>query len=107
YPMLYLPAEFSWDNPLRMDQEKIDIIKSVDFVMIEYKKLLDNILEITEKNTNTIQDSLNQLGLLYETEHDKKNFLNIITEVLVNGKDAEEINDNNIKEIFRSFEFLY
>ncbi|CAG8811108.1 31249_t:CDS:2, partial [Racocetra persica] len=92
------PPEFSWDNPLRMDQEKIDIIKSVDLVMIEYKKSLANILEITEENTNTIQDSLNQLGLLYETGHDKKNFLNTITEVLVNGKDVEEINDNNIKE---------
>ncbi|CAG8848801.1 4152_t:CDS:2, partial [Racocetra persica] len=78
--------------------QKIDIIKSVDLVMIEYKNLLANILEIIVENINTIQDSLNQLGLLYKTERDKKNFLNIITEVLVNGKDVEEINDNNIKE---------
>ncbi|CAG8797641.1 13989_t:CDS:2, partial [Racocetra persica] len=107
YPILYLPAEFSWDNPLCVDQEKIDIIKSVDLVIIEYKKSLANILKITIENINIIQDSLNQLGLSYETKHDKKNFLNLITKVLVNRKNVEEINDNNIKEVFRSFEILY
>ncbi|CAG8780592.1 11764_t:CDS:1, partial [Cetraspora pellucida] len=75
----------SWENPLGFPKEKIDAIASVNIIINEYKKSLADIFKITQKNIDIIQYTLLDMLLNYNTENEKKEFLDVVTEVLINA----------------------
>ncbi|CAG8835023.1 10911_t:CDS:1, partial [Cetraspora pellucida] len=91
-------SEFSFDNPFMFPEEKIDGIASIKVIIDVYKKSLGNIFEISQKNIDLIQQSLSDMMLIYQTEEEKKKFLDIVTDVLINADlQIEDINEIKIK----------
>ncbi|CAG8571835.1 5476_t:CDS:2, partial [Cetraspora pellucida] len=105
HPMIFVPANISWQNPLGFPEEKIDVIASINLIITEYKKSLANIFEISQKNIDIIQQTLSDMMLNYNTENEKKEFLDVVTEVLINADlEIEHIKHDEIKYMFNSFE---
>ncbi|CAG8679548.1 3599_t:CDS:2, partial [Cetraspora pellucida] len=86
--------------------EKIDVIVSIKVIIDQYKNSLANILDITQKNIDIIQQSLSDMMLDYKTENEKKNFLDVVTEVLINDEEIEYIKEE-IKNMFNLFDFNF
>jgi len=106
--MIFVPASISWQNPLGFPEEKIDAIASINIIINEYKKSLADIFEITQKNIDIIQQTLSDMMLNYSTENEKKEFLDVITEVLINADlEIDQIKQVEIKNMFYSFDFNF
>ncbi|CAG8588360.1 5212_t:CDS:1, partial [Scutellospora calospora] len=97
----------SW-NLLWILEEQLDNIQNIELIISEYKELLFNKLSITQKNIDTIQSILSEMMRYYKTKKEKRNFLELTVEVLVNGNiDVDDIEDISIKNMYKSFEFYF
>src|SRR5207253_9757750 len=104
YPLIYRKKEYSPWNLLWMQEEQIDDIQNIELIMGEYKESLFDKLSITQKNINTIQNTLLEMMRYYKTEQEKKSFLVLIVEVLVNANiDVDDIEDESIKNMYKLF----
>ncbi|CAG8793710.1 9296_t:CDS:1, partial [Cetraspora pellucida] len=74
HPMIFVSASISWDNPFKFSVEKINVIASIKVIIDQYKNSLANILDITQKNIDIIQQSLSDMMFDYKTENEKKIF---------------------------------
>ena len=91
-----------------MQEEQIDDIRNIELIMGEYKESLFDKLSITQKNIDTIQNTLSEMMGYYKTEQEKKSFLVLTVEVLVNANiDVDDIEDESIKNMYKSFEFNF
>ncbi|CAG8628344.1 11023_t:CDS:2, partial [Scutellospora calospora] len=105
-PRIYLKSTQSFlMNPLGFPEEKIDNIKNVQVIIDQYKKSLSNPFDILEKDINTLQDTLTEYMLNYNSEDEKKKYLDKITRILLKGEIKPE--DDDIIDIFNSFDFIY
>ncbi|CAG8586931.1 9020_t:CDS:2, partial [Scutellospora calospora] len=100
YPFVYRRKEFNILNPLWMPEEQLDNIRNIELIIGEYKESLFDKLSITQKNIDTIQSTLSEMMGYYETEKEKRNFLELTVEVLVNGNiEVDDIEDESIRNI--------
>ncbi|CAG8566291.1 11353_t:CDS:2, partial [Scutellospora calospora] len=102
YPLVYRKKGYSPFNPLWMQEEQLDEIRNIELIIGEYKESLFDKLSITQKNIDTIQSTLSEMMGYYKNENEKRDFLNLIVKVLVNGNiDVDEIEDESIRNIPR------
>ena len=92
-------------NPLGFPEEKIDNIKNIQVIIDQYKKSLNNPFDISKKDIDILQDTLTEFMLNYDNEDDKKKYLDKITRILLKGEIKPE--DDDIIDIFNSFDFIY
>ncbi|CAG8625400.1 4969_t:CDS:2 [Cetraspora pellucida] len=108
HPMIMVLSQIPWQNPLGFPEEKVDTIASVNIIINKYKKSLADIFEITQKNIDIIQQTLSNMMLNYNTENKKKEFLDVVTKVLINADlEIEDIKHEEIKKMFYSFDFNF
>ncbi|CAG8602328.1 972_t:CDS:2, partial [Scutellospora calospora] len=100
YPLIYRKKKYSPWNLLWMQEEQIDDIQNIELIIDEYKESLFDKLSITKKNINIIQNTLSEMMGYYKTEDEKRNFLELTVEVLVNSNiDVDDIEDDSIRNI--------
>ena len=75
--------------------------------MIQYQKLLADKLSITQDNVNKIQDTLYKGMSKYNEQDNKKKYLEKIFRILVTRELNDYEDDNDINDVFDSFEFLF
>ncbi|CAG8646637.1 5909_t:CDS:1, partial [Scutellospora calospora] len=81
-----------------MQEEQIDDIQNIELIIDEYKESLFDRLSFTQKNINIIQNILSEMMGYYKTEDEKKIFLELTVEVLVNSNiDVDDIEDDSIR----------
>ncbi|CAG8468216.1 10126_t:CDS:1, partial [Scutellospora calospora] len=108
YPFVYRRKEYNPWNPLWIPEEQLDNIRNIELIIGEYKELLFDKLSITQKNIDIIQSTLSEMMGYYKTEEEKKDFLKLTVEVLVNGNiDVDDIEDESIKNMYKSFDFYF
>ncbi|CAG8632755.1 9508_t:CDS:2, partial [Scutellospora calospora] len=108
YPLIYRKKKYSSWNPLWIQEEQIDDIQNIQLIIGEYKESLFDKLSITQKNIDIIQNTLSEMIGYYTTENEKRNFLDLTVKILVNGNiDVEDIEDDSIRNMYKSFDFLF
>jgi len=95
-----------WDFIAPMG-EIIDPIKNIDLVMDEYKKSLLNLLSISKEDFEIIRKTLINHMIKLETGEEKTKFLDKVTKILVTRELNDTSDDNDMNDIFDSFNFIY
>ncbi|CAG8677416.1 4071_t:CDS:1, partial [Scutellospora calospora] len=105
-PRIYLKSTQSFlMNLLGFPEEKIDNIKNIQVIIDQYKKSLNNPFDILENDINILQDTLTEYMLNYNSKDEKKKYLDKITRILLKNEIKPE--DDDIIDIFNSFDFIY
>jgi len=107
YPMIFVKGTVSFGNPLGLPSQIIDDVENIKQIMIQYQKSLANKLSITQENVNKIQDTLHKGMSKYNEQDDKKEYLEKIFRILVTRELNDYEDDDDINDVFNSFEFLF
>ena len=107
YPMIFVKGTVLLGNPLSLPSQIIDDVENIKQIMIQYQKSLANKLSITRDNINKIQDILHKGMSKYNEQDDKKEYLEKIFRILVTRELNDYEDDDDINDVFDSFEFLF
>jgi len=105
--MIFVKGTVLLGNPLGLLSQIIDDIENIKQIMIQYQKSLANKLSITQDNINKIQDTLHKEISKYNEQDDKKEYLEKIFQILITHKLNDYKDDDDINEVFDSFNFLF
>jgi len=107
YPKLIKNVGFSLNNPLGFMLEVVDNRENVELIMAEYKRSLQNPSEISAANFQKIEETLVQGISKYDNDSEKKEYLQKVFDILISRKLNDVEDDDDIDNMFDSFDFLF
>ena len=87
--------------------EVVDNRENIELIMAEYKKSLQNSSEISAANFQKIEDTLVQGISKYNKDDAKKEYLQKVFDILISRKLNDVEDDDDIDNMFDSFDFLF
>jgi hypothetical protein len=87
--------------------EVVDNRENVELIMAEYKRSLQNPSEISAANFQKIEETLVQGISKYDNDSEKKEYLQKVFDILISRKLNDVEDDDDIDNMFDSFDFLF